>query len=721
MRIMNERQISACECIYRLCHLNFRQSSRKCIFLNTRLPEQRYRVLKFDQNNQATGFLTNILERYQKRPINHAEYDFENMNFMEFAMLFEAHYTKPPNYEEENIDEDVYQQQPQNRKRLITLMDNSKVSVRNKPAVVRVPFLNAQADPANYYYSLLLQYMPFREESEILRGFNSSKAAFVAREEQLNHQCSKMEIHRKRDKQLEVAFNQVHAFELIHNPEVIHDEDEVIEENDIPMNDSHFESGCRAMNLEQRELFNVVTADVEKQLNGENKRLNLFITGGAGTGKTFLFNLLRNQINRCYGKKKSVKICALTGVAARLVGGSTLHSTLKLPVQKDGRIVNMADLSGNYLCTMRLEWKDIQFFFVDEISMVPYEMLCQINRRLQELKNEPNKLFGGINVLFFGDLMQLPPVRGHQIFQQPQQLSGATHLWRLFNLVELKQNMRQQGDTTFIDLLNALRVGEMKPEHFKVLLKKVGNFAKLGPDSSFAIDKALRIFPTNNQVDAHNQLVLEYFRNNGTEMFKIKSQDMLVDATRNMDKVTLDSIIHKDINKTGGFPKELEIFVGTKVMLRSNIDVPKGLVNGAIGVITQIVWPSFRRAQMYESDIPSVYVNFGLNGIHLIQPRSVQFPAKWSYGTAERRMLPLILAFASTVHKMQGSTVDYAVVHLGRSLFAEGQAYVTLSRLRSLDGLMIEELDCAKLSGKKPCNNNALREIFRMRNINVNT
>ena len=152
-------------------------------------------------------------------------------------------------------------------------------------------------------------------------------------------------------------------------------------------------------------------------------------------------------------------------------------------------------------------------------------------------------------------------------------------------------------------------------------------------------------------------------------------------------------------------------------MLRSNIDVTKGLVNGAIGHITEIVWPQFRRTQMYETDVPSVWIDFGRDGIHVIHPKAIQFPAKFNYGTAERRMLPLILSWASTVHKMQGSTVDHAVVYLGSKLFEEGQAYVALSRVKSLEGLCIEELDCNKLSGKKPCNNDALNELNRMRNI----
>ncbi|GFQ95677.1 ATP-dependent DNA helicase [Trichonephila clavata] len=152
-------------------------------------------------------------------------------------------------------------------------------------------------------------------------------------------------------------------------------------------------------------------------------------------------------------------------------------------------------------------------------------------------------------------------------------------------------------------------------------------------------------------------------------------------------------------------------------MLRYNVDVSKGLVNGAIGHITEIIWPCFRRAQMYDTDIPSVRIDFGKDGAHLIQPKTVQFPAKYSHGTAERRMLPIILCWAcGTVHKMQGSTVDHAVVYLGSKLFAAGQAYVALSRVKSLEGLLIEELDCSKLTCKRPCNNDALNEMHRLRN-----
>ncbi|GFV12322.1 ATP-dependent DNA helicase [Trichonephila clavipes] len=131
----------------------------------------------------------------------------------------------------------------------------------------------------------------------------------------------------------------------------------------------------------------------------------------------------------------------------------------------------------------------------------------------------------------------------------------------------------------------------------------------------------------------------------------------------------------------------------------ANINTEQGLVNGAMCIITEIFWTLFRRDHTYDTDISSVRIDFGKYGIHLIKPKSTQFSALRNYGTIEQAQLPLILYWACTIHKIQGCTVDHAVVYLGPALFAKRQVYVALSRVRSLAGLRIVELDCSKLTG----------------------
>lgn len=169
-----------------------------------------------------------------------------------------------------------------------------------------------------------------------------------------------------------------------------------------------------------------------------------------------------------------MKVGALTGVAALLVGGKKLHTLFCFQVQQNGRIQpQLPPLTGNYLRIMRNQWKDIEFLFIDEISMAPYEMLCMIDFLLRQLKKNDHEPFGYINVVVFGDLMQLPPIPpSSPFYRQPVRFFPATHLWRLFTLIKLTENMLQRGDTTFANLLNALRVREMEAPHFSLLMSK---------------------------------------------------------------------------------------------------------------------------------------------------------------------------------------------------------------------------------------------------------
>ncbi|CAG5002801.1 unnamed protein product [Parnassius apollo] len=261
MRILRERQVSACECVFRLCHLSMRDSSRKTIFVNTRKAEQRYKVLKFNEAGQAAGYCANIFERYEKRPAEHPNNNFNNMCLIEFAMLFEPHYTKPPVINEESIDTDAYAPHEQTtRRRLITLTDNTKMTIRNTPAVVRVPNFVAASDPESYYYSLLIQYMPYRNEAELLGEFNVPDA-FLANEESLRQTYAYLEIYRERDRQLENAFAQVHAFQILEHAEPMElDHEEEVPY--LPMNEDQFLQAKQSMNAGQKEIFTLVTQSI---------------------------------------------------------------------------------------------------------------------------------------------------------------------------------------------------------------------------------------------------------------------------------------------------------------------------------------------------------------------------------------------------------------------------------------------------------------------------
>ncbi len=172
------------------------------------------------------------------------------------------------------------------------------------------------------------------------------------------------------------------------------------------------------------------------------------------------------------------------------------------------------------------------------------------------------------------------------------------------------------------------------------------------------------------------------------------------------------------MNKTEGFLNNLRIFDGARLMLRYNINTKLGLVNGAMGNLNQIIWPHFRRDQVDETDIPNVQIKFdNIEKEQTITPRNVKFETTKKSLGAERRMLPLLPCYGLTVHKMQGSTVDRAVLDLEPAVFQRGQVYVALSRVRSLDGVVIRSLDCSKHKGRTNCNVQALEEMLRLRRL----
>ncbi|KAI5632228.1 PIF1-like helicase domain-containing protein [Phthorimaea operculella] len=276
--------------------------------------------------------------------------------------------------------------------------------------------------------------------------------------------------------------------------------------------------------------------------------------------------------------------------------------------------------------------------------------------------------------------------------------------------------MRQVGDNSFVDLLNSIRVGKLTMEQLAILdTRRIVN-------DTIEYDEIVHIFPTLKQVDQFNKKMSERLALR-TKIYSIKAMDTSTE-TKTYGQVPKPEHIPSDSNRTGGIINSIEIGIGSRVMLRRNLNINRGLVSGAMGVVKKLIWPALRRDQLEDGELPNaVLIQFDdstidsdEDGLVRIEPCLTEFDGLRGSGKIQRKMLPLILTWAVTVHKLQGCTLDRAVVDLGKSLFAKGQAYVALSRLRSLDGLFICSLDPNKLL-KYPHDINSLKELERLRNL----
>ena len=380
---------------------------------------------------------------------------------------------------------------------------------------------------------------------------------------------------------------------------------------------------------------------------------HLFVTGRAGTGKSTLLRCLKEMIS------DEMVILAPTGLAAVNVGGQTIHSFFGFPP----RLIRPDDIrrSRNGRLMRRLK-----FLVIDEVSMVRSDLMWAIDQSLRVNRGRPREPFGGLRLALFGDLHQLPPVINEvDVAEHLESQHGGPFFFSLAALregagtalIELTQVFRQH-DAALLDVLNRIRDGAAEADDLALLNARVRPIRTLAEGESYVI-----LTPTNAAASRINLAYLAALSGEATAYAAGVSGEFSASAHPTDEKLVLKP--------------------GAKVMLLRN-DPERRWVNGSIARIARLderrVWISLDGA---EHEVEQVAWENRRYAYDKAQEKIVETVA----GTF--RQFPLRLAWALTIHKSQGLTLDNVYLDLGRGAFAHGQTYVALSRCRSLAGLAL--------------------------------
>ena len=392
-------------------------------------------------------------------------------------------------------------------------------------------------------------------------------------------------------------------------------------------------------------------------------RRSVFFTGCAGTGKSFLLNYLKKKL-----PVHSTFFTASTGLAAVNVQGSTIHSFAGIGLGVESKEKLCEQIFNRVLPKKR--WRSCQVLVIDEISMIDCNLFDKLEYIARKLKNS-DRPFGGIQLILTGDFLQLPPVRSMGFCFESVRWNECVE-----EVIELESVFRQE-DSALVSVLNHARRGVVDAQALRAFQSCVNRQF----DVSDGI-VATRLYPTRKQVGDEN---VERLNQLPAEPFTFTAVDHGTDAY-------IDTL-RKGCNACD----VLTLKVGAQVMLIKNLNTARGLVNGSRGVVEDFVRSP---DEGHGLDIPvewtRVYPTNRWPQVRFVNgERVVCTPETWSVevGTkpmATRLQVPLMLAWSLTMHKCQGMTLDRVSLHLG-GVFEQGQAYVALSRIRSLDSLSIQD------------------------------
>lgn len=397
------------------------------------------------------------------------------------------------------------------------------------------------------------------------------------------------------------------------------------------------------LNLRQRAAFEAIQS-----------KKNIFLTGAGGVGKS---HVIGETVAWGASTRVDIAVTAMTGCAAVLLpGAKTLHSWSGIGLGRESPNELLDIVLKNKRAVRR--WNNAHVLIVDEVSMMTPDILEKLDYIARRVRKDINTRFGGLQLILVGDFCQLPPVSTKMtfLFETP---TWSTLIDETHNLTEIIR----QPDPVFQTILTEARMGELSDASIAILRSRM-NLNWQENDI-----KPTLLYGRNTDVDKinrENMAALPGERRVYTAHTVTKAQSEPYDA-RSLEKLDMESTY--DIT--------LELCVGAQVMLLVNLDQEHGLVNGSRGIVTG-------------------YSPSGLPLVRFVGGKSSVLINTYSWWLDEgvgRSQIPLKIAYAISIHKGQGASLDSALVDIGSNTFTYGQAYVALSRCRSLEGLYIWRFD----------------------------
>ena len=458
-----------------------------------------------------------------------------------------------------------------------------------------------------------------------------------------------------------------------------------------------------SLNTEQARAFRIIASHSMEQ---KAKPLRMYLGGPGGTGKSRVIQALTDFFNR-KGQSRRLRLAAFTGVAAKNIGGTTLHTALCMGLN------NKKSEGNKTRADLIAMWDGVDHMLVDEVSTVGCSLFVDVHNALVTVTGSTD-LFGGINVIFAGDFAQLPPVLDAKLYthldnkklcaEKPagQKTTFGKLLWRsIGTVVILTEQMRQRGESNeqFASLLNRLREGCCTEDDFMLLNSRL--MSNAGEDLSADNWQRAPIIVSENAVkDAINvRATVAFARRTHQTVQWFDAEDRYLRKKINDPRVR-EYFLSQPSGKTGQRLGKLPLVLGMPVIVNQNFDIGGGLVNGSLGYLRDYRFRTDKDGirmltsciveipDLTSEPLPHLPPNHVAIVADTVDMRSIVHPISGKSCTMKRTQVPLAPGFAMTAHKAQGLTIPHVIVDLTDCRGTESP-YVMISRCPSLDGLLI--------------------------------